>query len=33
MEKTSIIKRPIIDDGRNQIIGFNLEEYEKLLIS
>jgi arsenate reductase len=31
MEKTSIIKRPILDDGKNQIIGFDPKEYEKIL--
>jgi arsenate reductase len=31
MEKTSIIKRPIIDDGKNQIIGFDIKEYERVL--
>jgi arsenate reductase len=33
IEKTSIIKRPIIDDGKNQIIGFDPDEYEKILKS
>ncbi|MFT6077864.1 MAG: arsenate reductase [Myxococcota bacterium] len=33
MEKTSIIKRPIIDDGENQIIGFDLDEYVRILKS
>jgi arsenate reductase len=31
MEKTSIIKRPILDDGKNQIIGFDPKEYEQIL--
>ncbi|MFT6106475.1 MAG: arsenate reductase [Rickettsiales bacterium] len=33
MEKTSIIKRPIIDDGENQIIGFDPDEYKKIFKS
>lgn len=28
-QNPSIIKRPIIDDGSTQIIGFDVEEYEK----
>lgn len=28
LEKTSIIKRPIIDDGKNQLIGFDEAAYK-----
>ena len=31
LEKTSIIKRPILEKDENQIIGFDEQEYSKLL--
>lgn len=30
-QNTSIIKRPILDDGKNQILGFDIEQYSKIL--
>ena len=31
-EKTSIIKRPLIDAGSNQLLGFDVDEYNNSLL-
>ena len=31
MENTSIIKRPVIESGNNLVVGFNEEQYNKIL--